>query len=155
MAIFTSRCPDCNSIISGETQAQANRNLGLHRRSKHGYKSPEYAESKAYREAAKAKLSGITDERREQLRKAREARWGRQPLSTTPAAVEKRTLTKAGSPEWRAKRKAYQDAYRAKRKAAMETVARNNSPDAAQPCNLPRCPVCGSAFYVVRGQQSG
>ena len=103
---YTATCPTCNEAISGPTQAQANRNLGLHRRSKHGYKSPEYAEARKYRLTLKARFPGVaasqlqkaavrerrktlSPERYQQLFEARQARWGKAPAIQNETPREK------------------------------------------------------------------
>jgi hypothetical protein len=133
------RCPECNIMVPGPNEAQANRNLGLHRRSKHGYRSPTYERERAYREAAKRKKKpgGVPQSQLDNLAKARLARWSKHPAAPMSDEKKQRTIE-------------YQRRYRARQRSAQASA----TPDAAIPCNLPGCPVCGSRFYVVRGQQS-
>ncbi len=119
------KCQECNALIAGATQAQANRNLGLHRRSKHGYQSPKYSASKQYRANAKARAQGgaavattigppvkrykLSPARLAQLDAAREARWGKGTVTDEERRTkqreskahyrEKQRVLKYGSPE--------------------------------------------------------
>jgi hypothetical protein len=138
MKTVIKKCPECNALIAGPTEAQANRNMGLHRRSTHGYRSPTYEREKAYREAAKQRkqAGGVPQSQLDSMAKARLARWPKHRAA--PASDEKKQRVIE-----------YQRRYRERRRAAQSSA----TPDAAVPCNLPSCPVCGSRFYVVRGQQ--
>jgi hypothetical protein len=138
MKTVIKKCPECLALITGPNQAQANRNLGLHRRSKHGYRSPAYEQARAYREAAKQrkKPGGVPQSQLDNLAKARLARWSKHPAA--PASDEKKQRMIE-----------YQRRYRARQRSAQASA----TPDAAVPCNLPSCPVCGSRFYVVKGSQ--
>lgn len=139
MTTYKGFCPTCKLEIEGPTPAQVNRNIGLHRRSKHGYQSPEYAEAKAYRAQAKLKASLPTD-RLAQLAAARAKRWENYKKPTPEEQKAKR-------------RREYGRLWRAKQRAKQQglPVANNNASN-ADPCKLSECPVCGSRFYVVKGQ---
>jgi hypothetical protein len=136
MKTVIKKCPECLALITGPNEAQANRNLGLHRRSKHGYRSPTYEREKAYREAAKRrkKPGGVPQSQLDNMAKATLARWAKHRAA--PVSDEKKQRMKE-----------YGRLYRARQRAARSSA----TPDAAVPCNLPSCPICGSRFYVVKG----
>jgi len=139
MKMLIGNCPDCNAVISGPNPAQLNRNIGLHRRAKHGYRSPTYEDRRAYNAASQARKPRPTIARLAQLDAARAARWAKYKKQT-PEDIK------------RAKRLAYQAKWRklhpkGKRAAAPQP----NGTSDATPCKIGECPVCGARFYVVRG----
>jgi hypothetical protein len=134
----TAICPDCRQEIEGPNQAQANRTLGLHRRKVHGYHSPNYAESKAYRNRARARRNGLdltagktTEDRRREYQRLYRAR--------------KKVVLEA-------KQKALSFAYPRFRQEE-QTPAPKLTASQAEPCKLSECPVCHSKFYVVKEQK--
>lgn len=135
MQMVTGKCPECQQeIVPGKDQAQFNRNLGLHRRAKHGYRSPAFYEHRKYERKKKLeRLSRSSPEFKarnlRQLDEARRKRW----------REYKQQLRRNGvSPK-------------SHRKQVPPPQLQNQTSEAV-PCNLASCPVCGSRFFVVKGQ---
>ena len=145
MKMLTGNCPDCNAVISGPNPAQLNRNIGLHRRAKHGYRSPTHEDRRAYNAASQARKPRPTIARLAQLDAARAARWAKYKKQT-PEDIK------------RAKRLAYQAKWRklhpkGKRAAAMQGVPPGMTTSQAMPCKLDSCPNCGARFWITTTQQ--
>jgi hypothetical protein len=130
MQTVSVRCPECKQEIEGPTAGQANRNLGLHRRSKHGYRSPDYEASRKYRQnQVRKSLGAIAGERLKQLDKARKARWDKYHADKERKASY-----------WK----------KVKRQSQAFEATNHTNVSQAEACNLPACPVCGTKFYVVK-----
>jgi hypothetical protein len=128
-------------LIAGESQAQANRNLGIHRRAKHNYISPKYQQHYAERVRRKLRAEGVlpaphaTPAQQAALKKARAVRWNKK----TPEQI-------------RAGKLAYGAKYRAAKRASKAQVTQNGmTASTAVQCKLSECPVCGARFYVAKG----
>jgi hypothetical protein len=161
MDTITAVCPECNAQITGDTQARANRNLGIHRRSKHGYISPKYKQHYAERVRRKLRDQGVlpakspaTPAQLAAVAKARQSRW--------PKTLEERRKHQLEyGAKYRAQKKAeraiYAEKYRERKraeKAKAQVVQNGMTASTAVQCKLSECPVCGARFYVAKGQQS-
>jgi len=159
MKMLIGNCPDCNAVISGPNPVQLNRNIGLHRRAKHGYRSPKYAEAKRYQQAANLKKSSpaalmeqaITDPNphrmtpAESAARARAVRWaGHRKQTPEELKVAKRRAYKA---KWRKLHP------KGKRAALAQGVPPGMAISQAMPCKLDSCPNCGARFWITTTQQ--
>jgi hypothetical protein len=130
-------CPTCGDPIApAKDVAQFNRNLALHNRSKHGYKSPNFKKNKDYKARAMAGNSY------ESLARTKHLHWTQMPENKEKLAANQRKA-------WEARRIGLaESAIPAKRKYTKHAQSQTSE---VVPCRLDTCPVCSARFYVARG----
>jgi hypothetical protein len=136
--LIQGKCDVCGEpVLPGKTQAQFNRNLGLHKRKLHKIESPRADLARAYRENKKKK----------KLEAAALANGNvshettLQDVLAAPQPVKRRPY-----------RRRKQLGFSTAQLPSTTELAQKLSGPQVQPVKLPECPCCGSRFYVAKGE---
>lgn len=137
--LIRGQCEICNEdILPAKSQAQFNRNLGLHRRRAHQIASPKYEEHRHYRQ----------QRRKNQLAKVmatngnHEDDSGFQALLSAPQRQNRR----------RRLNRSRQIEPSPLPTSPLPPIQEDTSANAI-PAKLSECPCCGTRFYMVKGGQ--